>query len=359
MIRMRHDLIAELSRRSPLIASLNLTTALNDVALENGLFNVANVDADLNRVVRAIDALETRAGLTNAETDAAVRNLLSQNTFYGQYLELGAYEWFDRAGVQFRAQERLSGQEVLNPNGVVIDGRFAAVDCYFDIKAMGFQEYVTEQFRKRLEERLRGLVVTIEGSMDVDVRDIQTFAFRQLAALTTVLANGGHHKIPQLDWTVRAEKRRPVMVGIKTSNPYALAEENRYYPFKTAGQFTRHSPFMLVFSYAAQFNHPLFTNFAASSEITLRALARRAFMQFTDDATPAAHYDAQVATGVRLAEASRLLSAMLFINIDTGIAELFLNPRAVNRLTDYHIKQIFDFTVPSDLRIEDFLHDDY
>jgi hypothetical protein len=45
MIQMLHDLIAELARRSPTIAAMNLAAALPDVALENGLFNVANVPA--------------------------------------------------------------------------------------------------------------------------------------------------------------------------------------------------------------------------------------------------------------------------------------------------------------------------
>jgi hypothetical protein len=190
-------------------------------------------------------------------------------------------------------------------------------------------------------------------------RSSQSFAFRQLAAVTAALAQGGRYQIPQLGWMVRAERPKLVMTGIKTTNPYALAEENRYYPFKTAGQFTRHSPFMLIFAYEAQFNSPLFTNFAASTEITLRSLARRAFMQFSNDATPATSFDAKVAAGARLSEASRLLSALLFINIDAGEAQLFLNPRATHRLTRNNVKQLFDFAEPPDLALDDFSHDHY
>ena len=224
---------------------------------------------------------------------------------------------------------------------------------------MGFQEQIAEEFRRRLEERLNGLVVSIDGSMDVDVRDIQTFGFRQLQALTAALAQGGHYAIPQLGWSVRAERPMPVRTSVRTTDPYALAEENRHYPFKTAGQFTRHSRFMLVFAYAAQFNQPLFQNFVGSTGITLRSLARRAFIQSANDATPATTFDVKAALGVRVSEASRLLSALLFLNVDTGGGHLFLNPRATHRLTRDHVNQIFDFAEPVDLGIDDFAHDDY
>lgn len=359
MIQMLHDLVAELSRRSPIIAAMNLPATHPDVPLENGLLNVANVPADLDRIGRAIEALVSRAGLSVADAETAVRNLLSEKNFYGQYLELGAYEWLDRHDVRFHAQEHLVGSDVLNPNGVVIDGHLDVVDGFFDIKAMGFQEWVAEQFRRRLEAMLTGLIVAIDGSMDVGVKDIETFAFRQLAALASALAAGGQHQIPQLGWTIRTEPPKRIRTTVTTTDPYALAENNRYYPFKTAGQFSRYAPFLLIFAYAAQFNSPLFTNFAASSDVTLRSLSRRAFMQFTHDATPATQFDAQVATGVRLSEASSLLSGLLFLNIDTDGGWLFLNPRATHRLTRYHVEQMFDFRLPPDLGYDDFAHDDY
>jgi hypothetical protein len=121
---------------------MNLAGTPPDLALENGLFNVANTPTDLDWVVRAIDALVNRAGLANADAETALRNVLSNNNFYGAYLELAAYEWFDARNVQFAAQQTLSGQDILKPNGAVLDGQFQAVDCFFDIKAMGFQERV-------------------------------------------------------------------------------------------------------------------------------------------------------------------------------------------------------------------------
>ena len=61
-----------------------------------------------------------------------------------------------------------------------------------------------------------------------------------------------------------------------------------------------------------------------------------------------------------MSDASSLLSALLFINLDVeNEARMYLNPRAANRLTHYHVDQIFDFSTPPSLLIDDFAYDDY
>ena len=248
---------------------------------------------------------------------------------------------------------------VLNPNGCIIDGLFNEREIFFDIKAMGFNKYVENQFCQRLEGKLNGFKVMIDGSIDVAIKDIEKFAFGQINQIQKDLESGGRKYIPELRWTIRAELPRKVMMTIQESNPYALAEENRFYPFKTAGQFTQHAPFVLIFTYAAQFNIYLFTNFASSTDITLRALARRAFMQLETDLTPVQQFDSQTASGIQLGDASRLLSALLFINIDNDDACLYLNPRARHPLKREYFEEIFDFMLPHKLLIDDFEHDNY
>jgi len=43
----------------------------------------------------------------------------------------------------------------------------------FDLKAMGYQERVAAEFRQRLQEQLLALRVTIDGPMDVAVKEIE------------------------------------------------------------------------------------------------------------------------------------------------------------------------------------------
>jgi len=112
-----HPLIRELEARSSQIAGMNLTVSLQDEPISGELLNMANRAADLDRSGRAVEALVSRAGLSRADAEVAVRQMLNERHFYGSYCELGTYDWLDRHNVRFRAQVKLAGQEVLNPNG--------------------------------------------------------------------------------------------------------------------------------------------------------------------------------------------------------------------------------------------------
>jgi hypothetical protein len=359
MIKSLHPLIKELEARSPLIRGMNLTASVPDNQIARELLNFANRSADLDRVARATETLVSDAGLSLADAESAVQEVISQRHFYGVYCELGGYDWLARHDAKFAAQVQLSGSEVLNPHGCKIDGRFSVLDAAFDIKAMGFQAYVANQFCAALELQLNDQVVTIDGPMDVAVKDIEQFAFPKLSTFRTSLSNGGIERIAELGWTVQARKRPSAITSVHSQDPYRLAEENRYYPFKSAGQFCRTMPFVLIFTYAAQFNQALAVNFVGSSDVSLRSMARRAFMQLTADMSPAVNFDNQVRAGVTIGDAARLLSGLLFLNLDNDKGWLFLNPRATLRLTRYHVEQLFDFAPMPNLGIDDFVHDNY
>lgn len=357
---MIYDLINELEMRSCHIQHMNLKAGLSDAELDEHPFNLASNSDKLDAICATIDHLIENCGLATSEAKSLIRNLTSQRNFYGSYCELRAYGWLQCHGVKFRTQIQLSAVDVLNPHGCKIDGRINIPSIYFDIKAFGFQEYVAEVFRSSLEALLPGMTVTIDGSMDNDVSDINSHAFGTIQSLAATMKNGGVHKIPQLHWTIHVGKPEPVSVSTQEINPYRLAEENRYYPFKGARQFTRNKSFLLIFPYSAAFNRMLGQNFTGSTEITLRSLARRAFMQLSHDQTSARKFDKSVAPNVTIANASKLLSGLLFIDLDKEAAGwLFLNPRATHNLSKDSMDQVFDFNWPQSLSFDDFSYDNY
>jgi hypothetical protein len=62
-------------------------------------------------------------------------------------------------------------------------------------------------------------------------------------------------------------------------------------------------------------------------------LLRRAFIELSNDPASAARYESQVAAGITVGEASSLLSALLFIDLDVqNHASMYLDPRATNDL---------------------------
>ena len=336
-----HDLIRELASRSTCVTAMNLATSLANSPLEGKLLDLANTPTDLDRMARSIDILHNKIGLPAASVETSLRNLITARSFYGQYCELAAYEWFERHQVRYQTQIPLSGQDVLNPKGCIIDGEFRAIDGYFDIKAMGFQAYLASVFRDKLQQSLTGFIVTVEGSMDVAIRDIEVFALGKVPGFASALSNGGVETIAQLNWTIKAQLPRSVVTTISSINPYRSAEQNCYYPFKTAGQFSRKKPFILIFSYSAKFNPWLAQNFGNSTDITFRSLARRVFMRLTSDSISANHFDNKVMSNISIGDAAKLISGLLFLNLDNDDAWMFLNPRATNLMSFDRVEQMF------------------
>lgn len=338
---------------------MNLNSSLKNVLLEGKLFDLANTPHDLDKVARAADVLQTKAGLTATEVKDAVHKLISIRSFYGQFCEFGAYDWLDRHNVRFHAQVPLAGTDVLNANGCVIDGQFMNMDGHFDIKAMGFQAYLASLLEAKVQQALSGSVVTVDGPMDVAIHDIDKFALAKVKAIAAALSNGGSTTIRELNWIISVRQPAPIVTKITTLNPFRSAEQNCYYPFKTAGQFARNKSFVLVFAYAGKFNLWLAQNFGNSTDTTLRALARRVFMRLTNDSMSAHYFDDKVSGDTSIGDAAKLISGLLFINLDKDDAWLYLNPRATHVITDYHVQQLFNFSPPVNLGIDDFKHDNY
>jgi hypothetical protein len=291
-IRNLYALIAQLAVRSRVIARLDLASKISDQSLEDDLLIFANEPQELDRVARAVEHLAGPGGMTQDELIRMMKELLSVANFYGQLCEFGVYDWLQRHEAAFDPQVHLAGEDVLNPNGTDLDGRFKYRSVFFDIKAMGFQAYVKEQFKKKLQRLVKNGLVTIDGPDDNSVKDIQVHAFQAVPTVAGELNSNGIARIDQLGWTVRLNKGKVAMAE-STVDPYRMAEENCYYPFKSARQFARHAPFVLVFAFGHRFNPGLSVNFGNSTLVTLRSLARRAFMQMTGNPTTVDKFDAK------------------------------------------------------------------
>jgi len=338
---------------------MGLKFKLQDDQLTGNLINLANQPGELDRMSRSVDGLMRNSGFSTIDAENAVRNLLTDRHFYGSFCELGAYDWLERNNAPYTAQVALGSQDVLNPNGCTIDGRFTSYVAYFDVKGFGMQAYLMEVFKQRLQSFASGLTILIDGPLDVAVKDIETFAFGNIWQLSVKLSAGSIHKIREIGWSIKVVTPQRVNISEHTIDPYVFAERNRYYPFKTSRQFTRNAPFLLVFPYSSQFNNMLASNVFNMADIALRALARRVFIQLTADKALLHQHDSQTSPGLKVADAAKLVSALLFINLDNDEAWLFLNPRAEHKLTKYHIEQVFDFTIPVQMGIDDFENDNY
>lgn len=194
----------------------------------------------------------------------------------------------------------------------------------------------------------------------MSVDDVQD-AFKRLPTLVAALQSTGRYQ-NAAGWSLVASQPEADQLAVTESDPYALAAAHKYLAFKSSSQFTRNARFLLVYVIHPWFNLQAHVDFAGSTSIFLRSLARRTFLEFSQSSVAAATFDRKVGnTSLTLGNVSALLSGMLFVDVwpDSKRSWLFLNPRATHRITRNHIERMFDFRKPYELSLDDFVHDDY
>ena len=241
-----------------------------------------------------------------------LRTLLGELTFrntYGAFSELVAYKWLGDAKVDFTPQVPMTAADVLNPNGSIIDGRMILAGekpVFFDVKGFGFHAHKIKLLQERLEEAFPGKRVLIEGTWDVSIGALQDLLeHKGYSQLVQDLKNPVLVRRGPLEF--RTQDVRPVTMSSHTADPIQLANENRTYPLRFAGQYARKGPFVLVFVIHPWFSQgELHKNFAGFVDAFTRELARLAFLSFRNNST--------LAAGVPRSQATKLLTGLAFLN---------------------------------------------
>jgi hypothetical protein len=110
-----------------------------------------------------------------------------------------------------------------------------------------------------------------------------------------------------------------------SSDPDSLANENREYPLRFAGQFVRNAPFMLFFVIHPWFSQgELHQNFLGFVETFTRKLAKFVFLSFQNDPV--------LVAGVPRFDAAKLLSGLAFLNVWPAVGADAPRPRPACRI---------------------------
>ena len=365
MIKTSHEWIGKLANQSVAIAEMRLETDIKNVDLDADALNLANCDAHCRLIVRAIDELTNKNFSSIEDARNLLCNLIGRNT-YGAFAELAAYEWFTRCNVGITTQVEMASSEVLSKNGSTLDGKINHNNTYFDVKAFGFNGQLARRLKERLEKEITDEQVFIEGSWDISIEKFSEL----IESAPRIAVDLRRERMLQFGrLRIRLEIKKPVSISSHTIEPYCLARENALYPFKFAKQFTRNNPFILIFVIHPWFNSlSIHDDFAGTDTTFTRSLVRRAFMQFTSDSTPVNSICDNVPSEITLADASRFLSAIFFVNVWPLDADpnmtyrlpswLYLNPRARHRITPQQVRYFQDDN-PNGTYIDDFVDDDY
>jgi hypothetical protein len=193
--------------------------------------------------------------------------------------------------------------------GSIIDGQMILAEgkpVFFDVKGFGFHAHKIKLLQERLNEAFPGKSVLIEGAWNVSIEALQDLLERKgFLQLVEDLKNPVVVRRGPLEF--RTQDARRVTISSHTANPLRLANENRTYPLRFAGQYARKGPFVLVFVIHPWFSQgELHQNFAGFVDAFARELARLAFLSFRQDST--------LAAGVPRSQATKLLSGLVFLN---------------------------------------------
>jgi hypothetical protein len=277
-----------------------------------------------------------------------------------------AYDWLIRSNIQITAQIPLSNSQVLGANGAILDGRADYANFYFDIKSFGFHAHLARRLKDRLGEKLPGKNIFVEQSWDLSI-DVFEKLIRRADQIAQTLASKKLATFERL--VIRMEDPKPVHVSAISIDPYLLASENQKYAFRFANQFTRNSPFVLIFVIHPWFSQAIFQqDFAGANSAFTRAFCRRTFMQFSNDAASINTVCPKAALGTTFADAAGHLSAIVFLNVwpsqdyPAGSSEnkpapswVYVNPRATHPFRD---ARLFAELNPH-IAIDYFSHDNY
>lgn len=361
MQRTRHEWISNLAAQSGVFAEMQLETIVENANLDTDAFNLANCDAHCRLITRAVDDLITNNPRPKDRVRDLTCNLINRHT-YGAFAELAAYDWLARCNVRITPQVEMSPSDVLAMNGSTLDGKITHCGVYFDVKAFGSNGRLAQRLRERLEEEIPGEKVLVE-----ELWDLSFDAFSELikSASNIAIELKQTRMVQKGRLHIRLEADKPVMVSSRHVDPYHLARENGLFPFRDAKQFTRNHPFILIFVVHPWFNSlSIHNDFASVDTVFTRSLARRAFMQFSNDLRSLDLICRNVPSSVTLADAARLLSGIFFVNVwplgaDPAITYtmpswLYSNPRAMHRLTNLSL-----FRVNNCTNIDYFADDDY
>jgi hypothetical protein len=361
-IRTCHQWIGQLASQSSAIAAMQLDLRIKNADLDTDAFNLANDPPHTNLIVRAAESLRTSEASSAQDTLTLLTDIICRDT-YGKFCELAAYDWLMRCQLKITTQIKLAPSDILGANDAIIDGLVDHCGFYFDIKAFGFHGHLAKRLKERLESELPGEHIFLEESWDLSI-DLFSQLIKDARNIARELKTKRFKKIGPLH--IQAKAPEPVNVSGRIVSPYLLAKENATYPFRSANQFTRNAPFILIFVIHPWFNDSaIFNNFGGGDIAFARAFTRRAFMQFTHDSQPLRTVCNEVGADITFSDAAKLLSAVIFVNAwpdghkldrETMPSAVYLNPRASHPIG--YRASLFRSINPNIL-IEDFVHDDY
>lgn len=343
----------KLEEKSDLIKELNIPSKeIKDYNVEMfpNMYNAFCSEDKINQIIETIEYLHSEK---EADTKKIVKELLSNKTFEGQYLELQTYKWLRDCNVEFVYQMEA---KTISSSKVKLDGRFDAKRIHFDIKAFGLGETIAKELKRKLEEEFPEYIFLIEGRLDQDYKVLEkkvlSKIYEHIRNIDTSKKQSVY-KIKETEWTIRWHERKPgVYIGQSSYDPYEWAQNNEKFFLKNVTQYTPETPFILICTMPE-------TRLPFNEEIGLRSLARRAFCHLHKIEVSKYTIGYDKIQQKYQNHITGYLSGIFFLDLKCQKAYMYLNPNAINKVSIIDLNRIFGFNIPAIGVIDTFEYDNY
>lgn len=331
-IESRSALIADLVHRESRLKCIGLETLPDTVINQDtpDTFNIANAARVQEMVIRVLLGLQANTSVSQSQLKTLFRNLTSEGTAVGYLAQFQAYDWLLAQGTKFEVE--VSHSSTVRGNTIDLDGRIDALSqpVFFDIKSFGFEPDLRATFQRRLEERLSGFSITIDGPGNHGPDAVTREAFSRLSNHVSSLESTDCIHIEALNWTVTKRAREPGMQFAEHEyDPTALIKENREVPLKNSSQFATDAPYVLFFTLPDGVgSSPLKRNIFGITEKLFTGIAEYLFTAGRTDVRGANAFDKTVPSKVTVADVISKLSALAVYAPQADFIAIHLNGQA-------------------------------
>lgn len=299
---------------------------------------------------------------------------------YGKINEALLYYCLHECCINFAPQKKIdslnSFKSVKYDADGIIDNRII-----FDIKSFDIPFNVLENFKKTMEQKIFDFCqkyynVNMDTTIDFNHNKFNIY-FKKVTKDCTkldLLIKEIFKTKAIHDCHVYTDKETGIKFTIYNNNKlqpngsylsldfYQWAEANQYLPMLHSSQFIRNQPYILFYTFdnnfKAYFSGDRFYFFQV-----LRSFSRRVFIALNKCTSEYINsIDHKAIKDISVSQASRKISAIVFINIDESYeynkleGYAFINPNAENKLYNYEVNKIFTC---NGFVIDDFKYDNY
>ena len=267
------------------------------------------------------------------------------------YEALGIY-WLHKSSLCIALKTNYSTNQ--NNSGVkvdldgIIEGKFA-----FDIKKFQLYENLIQPCLEEMETKYPNYTFMVCGFSDVNKEkfwnknveiSIENGIKQGLKRFGVKLPNGG---------VIQVEERETVNMAESSFSITRWSENTYKFVLSDSNQFTTTMPFMQI----EMFDKTRFDSFGESVYMVLRIMARRIFFELTKCEEKIHSYCSKIQDAEKTVKnAMGYLSAICFMDVNSGEAWTFTNPFAAHKL---NIGMLEPYTWDNVMIIDNFNYDNY